>query len=136
MHEFKLWRILAIAGVGVISIGLIQGFFGILLFIVAGQDYEVNGHYNVHSVSHSYHIRRYVSGFATWDKAYYKFEVYQTYLLPVEKEVACCTFTDMDYEETVDFSSPSFEIKCDTTEAGERIILTSGKRSNIVWKIK
>ncbi len=83
-----LIKILRIIGITGICIGIIQGFIGILLFIVVSQDYEADKLYRFNFDTNTFETRRYSFGFATLDDTKYTFETYKKFnYIPIEKKV-------------------------------------------------
>lgn len=94
----------------VISVFLIIGFVGIVLFIPAAHEFHSDKQFRFKSNNNSYESRRYNFGFATLNDIKYTFTTYKKFeFLPFEKEIDCTSFLDTKTE--VDIASDDLKIE-------------------------
>jgi hypothetical protein len=121
--RIKIFRII---GIFLICVGCIQGLIGIILFIPASQDFEMNKKYTFQQDSKHYESRRYSSGGAD---TMYTFETYQTNLfLLVEKKIDETEF--FARSSNLNFDDKYFSIQVLKNEAVEQLLFSSSNGNN------
>jgi len=116
--------IIKIVGVGIITIGCVVGFLGILLFPVIAQDFETDQIFLLKAKDKSYETRRYAFGTVGSIDTRYTFETYRTFTyFPVEVKIDETDFSEQ--KSPLYINEANFQINIGQSGNKQQIIFRS-----------